>query len=108
MVLGTGANLFDDPDKASGCGVIAAVCRAEDGQTQIIWAGSAHRSRWCSVTDDGRCVMWPVAGFDAVILPAEGDGLGIGADQAGVRDGDPVGIAAQASTASGPPKGGLA
>ncbi len=36
-----------------------------------------------------------VAGLDAVILPAEGDGIGIGADQAGVRDRDPVGVAAE-------------
>lgn len=39
--------------------------------------------------------LLPVPGFYAVILPAEGDGLGIGADQAGVRDRHPVGIAAQ-------------
>jgi hypothetical protein len=38
-----------------------------------------------------------VAGFDAVILPTEGDGLGIGADQAVVRDRHPMGIAAQVS-----------
>ena len=31
----------------------------------------------------------------AVILPAEGHGIGIGADQASVRDRHPVGIAAQ-------------
>ena len=39
--------------------------------------------------------LLPVARLDPVILPAEGDGMGIGADQARVRDGDPVGIAAQ-------------
>ena len=36
-----------------------------------------------------------VAGFDAVVLPAEGDGLGIGADQARIRDRHPVGVTAQ-------------
>ena len=36
-----------------------------------------------------------VAGFNTIILPAEGDGLGIGADQAVFRDRHPVGIAAQ-------------
>jgi hypothetical protein len=36
-----------------------------------------------------------VARFDAVILPAEGDGLGIGADQTGVRDRHAVSISAQ-------------
>jgi hypothetical protein len=39
--------------------------------------------------------LLPVAGFDAVILPAEGDGMGIGADQARVGNGDAVGIAAE-------------
>ncbi len=38
-----------------------------------------------------------IAGFDAVILPAESDGLGIGADHAGVRDCHPVGVSAQVS-----------
>ena len=36
-----------------------------------------------------------IAGFDAVVLPAERHGIGIGADQAGVRDCHPVGIAAE-------------
>jgi len=41
--------------------------------------------------------LLPVARFDAVILPAESDGLGIGADQARIRDRDPVGVSAQVS-----------
>jgi len=50
-----------------------------------------------------------VAGFDVVILPAEGDGLGVGTDQARVRDGDAVGVSAQIGQHGlGPPKGGLA
>jgi len=36
-----------------------------------------------------------VAGLDAVILPAEGDGVGIGADQTAVRDGNTVSVAAE-------------
>ena len=36
-----------------------------------------------------------VTGLDAVVLPAERDGLGVRADQAVVRDRDPVGVAAQ-------------
>ena len=39
--------------------------------------------------------LLPVAGLDAVVLPAEGDRLGVRADQAGVRDGDTVGVAAE-------------
>ena len=39
--------------------------------------------------------LLPVAGLDAVVLPAEGDRLGIGADQAAVRDGDAMGVAAE-------------
>lgn len=37
----------------------------------------------------------PVAGFDAVILPAKGDGMGIGADQTRVGNGDAVRVAAE-------------
>jgi hypothetical protein len=37
----------------------------------------------------------PVAGLDPVVLPAERDGVGVGADQAAVRDGDAVGVAAE-------------
>ena len=36
-----------------------------------------------------------VAGFDAVVFPAERHDIGIRADQARIRDGDPVGVAAQ-------------
>ncbi len=39
--------------------------------------------------------LLPIAGFDAVILPAKGHSMGIGADQARVRDRDPVGVSAQ-------------
>ena len=37
----------------------------------------------------------PIAIPDATILPAKGDGLGVSADQAGVRDGDAVDVAAK-------------
>ena len=39
--------------------------------------------------------LLPVAGLDAVVLPAEGNRLGVGADQAAVRDRDAVGVAAE-------------
>ena len=35
------------------------------------------------------------ATIGAVVLPAEGDGLGVGGDEPAVRDGDAVGIAAE-------------
>jgi hypothetical protein len=35
------ANWFDDPDKADRSGVIPAVCRAEDGLAQPVWAEPA-------------------------------------------------------------------
>lgn len=41
--------------------------------------------------------LLPVAALDAVILPAERHGIGIGTDQAVVRDRHPVGVAAQVS-----------
>jgi hypothetical protein len=37
----------------------------------------------------------PIAGLDPVVLPAERDNVGVGADQAAVRDRDAVGIAAE-------------
>ena len=36
-----------------------------------------------------------IAVLDAVVLPSECDGVGIGADEAMVRDGHPMGISAQ-------------
>ena len=39
--------------------------------------------------------LLPAAGFDAVIFPTEGHGMGIGTDQACVRNGDAVRVAAQ-------------
>ena len=41
--------------------------------------------------------LLPVARFDAIVFPSEGHGLGIGADQAVVRDRDPVGVSAEIS-----------
>ena len=53
--------------------------------------------------------LHPVAALDAIVFPPEGHRVGIGADQAVVRDRDAVGVSAEiARTASGPPKGGLA
>jgi hypothetical protein len=37
----------------------------------------------------------PVAGLDPVVLPAERDRVGVGADQAAIGDGDAVGVAAE-------------
>ena len=39
----------------------------------------------------------PVALSDAVVFPAKGDGLGVSADQAGVGNGDAMGVAAEVS-----------
>lgn len=42
-----------------------------------------------------RVTFFSVAGFDAVILPVEGRGVGIGADEAMVRDRHAVGVSAE-------------
>ena len=55
----TGANAFDDLDKAARSGVIAAVCCAGEGQAQPVWAEPAGVRRRRCPGSDRRCVMLP-------------------------------------------------
>lgn len=53
IVAQAGVNSYDDPDKAARFGVIAAVCRAEDGQAQSVRAGPAGGTGG---------IVWPLTG----------------------------------------------
>lgn len=59
MTAETGANEFDDLDKAARSGVIAAVCCAEEGQAQPVRAEPVGVRRRRCPGSDRRCVMPP-------------------------------------------------
>ena len=75
IVAQTGVNSFDDPDKAARFGVIAAVCRAEDGQAQSVRAGPVGWHRWHCLASDRRvsCGLLPGRCARHRFLPAAED-----------------------------------